>query len=152
MWSCWGARSAFAQRRQPAAGCAPCPTAGCTGAGSFGTGPARAPHWLGTRQPLLLLENSTTALPAVLAGGRRHALSVARSPGTAQALHCPAQPQLPTTVTSQGSSRARRPACLVFLAVTLLLQCFTAETNTPLYNVIMVVLQSSPQRDKVQKL
>lgn len=50
--------------------------------------PATAPRWLGTRQPLLLLENSTTALPAVLAGGRRHALSVARSPGTAQALHC----------------------------------------------------------------
>lgn len=50
--------------------------------------PATAPRWLGTRQPLLLLENPTTALPAVLAGGRRHALSVARSPGTAQALHC----------------------------------------------------------------
>lgn len=71
---------------------------------------------------------------------------------TSAKLHLPAQPCSP------GSNPAREtfsrlhssltPALLIFLEMTLLLQCIANETNAALYNIITIIMQCLPLRQQ----
>lgn len=70
--------------------------------------------------------------------------SLGHAPSAATALR-PGHRRCTETFLPLQSSLA--PASLIYLEMTLLLQCITSETNAPLYNIITILLQSLPQRD-----
>lgn len=101
--------------------------------------------------------------PPQRAGERMQWVSAAplEAPSPAPALTCSAhsatlplraQPSAPGTAPAwKPSSRSRAawlPASLIYLEMTLLLQCVTSETKAPLYNIITILLQPLPRRDR----
>lgn len=62
-------------------------------------------------------------------------------------LHLPCSPSSSCQGNLLQAGAAPLPALLIFLAMTLLLQCIANETNAPLYNIVTIILQRLPLRD-----